>query len=100
VKLRAQEERWELINCFNVSGVERFCEEMASADLPSAKVYVYNDVWVSLTRNLTSFSLSYLSLADSLLKLYNPSLRTLINESLVNVVHSHLRHIAQAVSPS
>jgi len=75
VKLRAQEDRWEPINCFNASGVERFCEEMASAGLPSARAYVYDNVWVSLTRNTTSFSLSYLSLADSLLKLYNPSLR-------------------------
>merc|ERR1711981_830300 len=44
-----------------------------------------------------SFALSYLNFADSLLKLFNPSTRALVNESLVTVFHSHLRHIEQAV---
>ena len=35
VKLRAQEDKWEPINCFNKAGTERFLEEMTNAGLPS-----------------------------------------------------------------
>ncbi len=98
VKLRAQEDRWEPINCFNAAGTERFLAEASAAGIPSVRAYVYDECWIALTRNTTSFSLSYLSFTDSLLKLFNSGLRSLINESLVNVFHSHLRHIEQAVS--
>jgi hypothetical protein len=75
VKLRAHEDRWEPINCYNAAGTERFMEELSAAGIPSARAYVYDDCWVALTRNTTSFSLSYLSFADSLMKLFTPSLR-------------------------
>lgn len=97
VKLRAQEDKWEAINCFNRPGTERFVDEMSSAGIPSIRSYVYDECWVALTRNTTSFAISYLNFADSLLKLFNPSTRALANESLVTVFHSHLRHIEQAV---
>ena len=97
VKLRAQEDKWEAINCFNRPGTERFVDEMSSAGIPSIRSYVYDECWVSLTRNTTSFALSYLNFADSLLRMFNPSTRALVNESLVTVFHSHLRHIEQAV---
>ena len=71
--------------------------EMSAAGIPSIRSYVYDECWVALTRNTTSFALSYLNFADSLLKLFNPSTRALVNESLVTVFHSHLRHIEQAV---
>ena len=77
VKLRAQEDKWEPINCFNKAGTERFLEEMATAGLPSVRSYVQDQCFVVLTRNTTSFSLSYLNLADSLLRLYCPSMRYL-----------------------
>ena len=70
---------------------------MSSAGITSIRSLIYDDCWVSLTRNTTSFALSYLNLADSLLKLFNPSTRALVNETLVTVFHSHLRHIEQAV---
>merc|ERR1712223_1051938 len=95
--LRAQEDKWEPINCFNRPGTERFVDEMSSAGIPSVRSYVYDECWAALTRNTTSFALSYLNFADSLLKLFNPSTRALVNESLVTVFHSHLRHIEQAV---
>jgi hypothetical protein len=98
VKLRAQEDKWEPINCFNKAGTDRFLEEMGSAGIPSVRAHVQDQCWVSLTRNTTSFSLSYLNLADSLLRLFSPSMRALVNESLVTVFHAHLRHIDQAVS--
>ena len=97
VKIRAQEDKWTPINCFNKAGTERFIDEMSSAGIPSIRSLIYDDCWVSLTRNTTSFALSYLNLADSLLKLFNPSTRALVNETLVTVFHSHLRHIEQAV---
>ena len=97
VKLRAQEDKWEAINEFNRTGTERFVDEMSAAGIPSIRSYVYDECWVALTRNTTSFALSYLNFADSLLKLFNPSTRALVNESLVTVFHSHLRHIEQAV---
>ena len=75
VKLRAQEDKWEPINCFNKAGTERFLEEMTTAGLPSVRSYVQDQCFVALTRNTTSFSLSYLNLADSLLRLFNPSTR-------------------------
>ena len=77
VKLRAQEDKWEPINCFNKAGTERFLEEMATAGLPSVRSYVQDQCFVVLTRNTTSFSLSYLNLADSLLRLFCPSMRYL-----------------------
>ena len=75
VKLRAQEDKWEAINCFNKVGTERFLEEMASAGLPSVRSYVQDQCFIALTRNTASFSLSYLHLADSLLRLFCPSMR-------------------------
>ena len=78
VKLRAQEDKWEPINCFNKAGTERFLEEMATAGLPSVRSYVQDQCFVALTRNTTSFSLSYLNLADSLLRLFCPSMRYLL----------------------
>ena len=75
VKLRAQEDKWEPINCFNKAGTERFLEEMTTAGLPSVRSYVQDQCFVALTRNTTSFSLSYLNLADSLLRLFCPSMR-------------------------
>ncbi len=50
VKLRAQEDRWEPINCFNSAGTERFLAEMSAAGVPSARAYVYDECWVALTR--------------------------------------------------
>ena len=73
--MRAQEDKWEAINCFNKAGMERFLEEMAAAGIPSVRAHVYDECRVALTNNTTSFALSYLNLADSLLKLFNPSLR-------------------------
>lgn len=75
VKLRAQEDKWEPINCFNKAGTDRFLEEMASAGLPSVHSYVQDQCFVALTRNTTSFSISYLNLTDSLLRLFSPSTR-------------------------
>ncbi len=75
VKLRAQEDRWEPVNCFNKAGAERFLDEMSAAGIPSARNYLYDECWIALTQNTTSFSLSYLSFADSLLRMFNPSLR-------------------------
>ena len=40
VKLRAQEDRWDPINCFNASGTERFLEEMSAAGIPSVSELV------------------------------------------------------------
>ncbi|XP_040577089.1 exocyst complex component 8 isoform X2 [Lepeophtheirus salmonis] len=97
VKLRAQDDKWEPINCFNHSGKEKFLSEMSKAGISSIRAYVFDDCYISLTTNTASFSLAYLSFAQNLLKLYNASLRSLINESLVNVFHSHLRHIEQAI---
>lgn len=78
VKLRAQEDKWEPINCFNKAGTERFLEEMTTAGLPSVRSYVQDQCFVALTRNTTSFSLSYLNLADSLLRLFCPSMRYVV----------------------
>jgi len=97
IKIRIQEDKWTPINCFNKAGMERFIDKMSSAGIPSIRSLTYDDCWVSLMRNITSFALSYLNLADSLLKLFNPSTRALVNESLVTVFHSHLHHFEKAV---
>ena len=68
----------------NVSGflksfafsLSRFLQEMSAAGLPSVRAHVYEDVRIGLTSNTTSFALSYLHLVDSLLKLFNSSLRS------------------------
>ena len=60
---------------FNKAGTERFLEEMATAGVPSVRSYVQDQCFVGLTRNTASFSLSYLLLADSLLRLFSPSMR-------------------------
>ena len=53
----------------------RFLQEMSAAGLPSVRGHFYEEVRIGLTKNTTSFAVSYLHLVDSLLKLYNPSLR-------------------------
>ena len=44
-----------------------------------------------------SFALSYLSLGEQLVLLYTSGTRHLINETLVSVLHAHLRHLDLAV---
>ena len=60
---------------YNKTETERFLEEMAAAGIPSVRSYVQDQCFVALTRNTASFSLSYLHLADSLLRLFCPSMR-------------------------
>ena len=72
---RCLEDPWEPINCYNDAGAEQFVADMVSAGIPNIRSYLYNDCFVTLTRNTADFTLSYLALADSVLKLFNPSLR-------------------------
>ena len=70
---------------FNKAGTERFLEEMATAGVPSVRSYVQDQCFVGLTRNTASFSLSYLLLADSLLRLFSPSMRQEIRQSTLQL---------------
>ena len=51
------EDKWAPINCFNKSGTDRFVDEMSSAGIPSIRSLIYDECWVSLTRNTTRFGL-------------------------------------------
>ena len=52
---------------------------------------------LQLTSNSISFTQAYLQLTDHLLQLLTPGTRHLVNESLVSVLHAHLRHMEQSV---
>jgi hypothetical protein len=97
VKLRHAEDNWKPYNCATRSGMDKFVSDMVEAGVATIHSYVADQFMVNLTSNTINFSLAYFSLADHLLQLYTPGVRHLVNESLVNVLHAHLRHMEQAV---
>lgn len=98
IKLRWAEERWEEHECSGRQGLEKVLAELTAAGVANSQGYVVEETCrLTLTSNTLSFSLAYLHLADHLLQLFSPGTRHLVNESLVSVLHSHLRHLEAAV---
>ena len=95
---RWAEERWEEHECSGRQGLEKVLAELTAAGVANSQGYVVEETCrLTLTSNTLSFSLAYLHLADHLLQLFSPGTRHLVNESLVSVLHSHLRHLEAAV---
>jgi len=97
VKLRWAEENWLPHNCGSRAGLEKVVSDLNSVGVANISSYVGENSHVLLTTNTVSFSLAYLQLTDQLLLLFSPGSRHLVNESLVSVLHAHLRHLEQAV---
>jgi len=97
VKLRHADDTWQPYNAVTRGGMDKLVGEMVTAGVVTIHSHVTDQFTVNLTTNTLQFSLSYLNLTDNLLQLYSPGVRHIINESLVNVLHAHLRHIEQAV---
>ena len=75
--------------------------ELASAGVANSSGYAVDDSSrLVLTSNTFSFSLAYLQLVDHLMQLFSPGTRHLVNESLVSVLHAHLRHMEAAARAS
>lgn len=97
VKLRHAADTWEPYKCVTRVEMDKFIGEMVRAGIVTIHSHVMDQFTVNLTSNTITFSVSYLTLTDHLLQLYTPGVRHLVNESLVNVLHAHLRHLEQAV---
>ena len=81
--------------------MDKALAELASAGVANSSSYAVEDTSrLVLTSNTFSFSLAYLQLVDHLMQLFSPGTRHLVNESLVSVLHAHLRHMEAAARPS
>ena len=77
--------------------LDKAVAELASAGVANSSGYAVEDSSrLVLTSNTFSFSLAYLQLVDHLMQLFSPGTRHLVNESLVSVLHAHLRHMEAA----
>jgi len=97
VKLRWAEENWLPYNCGSRAGLEKVLADLSGVGVANISSYVGENCQVLLTNNTVSFSHAYLQLTDQLLLLFSSGTRHLVNESLVSVLHAHLRHMEQAV---
>ena len=81
--------------------LDKAVAELASAGVANSSSYAVEDSSrLVLTSNTFSFSLAYLQLVDHLMQLFSPGTRHLVNESLVSVLHAHLRHMEAAARAS
>ena len=81
--------------------LDKALAELASAGVANSSGYAVEDSSrIVLTSNTFSFSLAYLQLVDHLMQLFSPGTRHLVNESLVSVLHAHLRHMEAAARAS
>jgi len=92
VKLRWAEEKWLPHNPGS-----RVVSDLAGVGVANLSQYLTDSHTLELSSNTVSFSLGYLQLMDQLLLLFTPGTRHLVNESVVSVLHAHLRHMEQAV---
>ena len=98
VKLRWAEERWLGHEAGSRAALDKTLAEMSSLGVANITSYCVEDTTsLSLTSNTISFTGAYLQLADNLLQLLTPGTRHLVNESIVSVLHAHLRHMDTAV---
>ena len=98
VKLRWAEETWSEHNTGSRQNLDKTVSDLTNLGVANINSFVVSDTSsVRLTSNTLTFALAYLSLTDNLVQLLNPGTRHLVNESLVSVLHAHLRHMEQNV---
>ena len=98
VKLRWAEETWSDHNTGSRQNLDKTVSDLTNLGVANINSFVVSDSSsVHLTSNTLTFALAYLSLTDNLVQLLNPGTRHLVNESLVSVLHAHLRHMEQNV---
>jgi len=99
VKLRWAEEKWmSHTPQGGRQARDKLLSELAGVGVANMGQYVSSENnSIELSSNTISFSMSYLQLVDQLLLLYTPGTRHLVNESLVSILHAHLRHMEQGV---
>ncbi|XP_064461321.1 exocyst complex component 8-like [Ornithodoros turicata] len=93
IKLRAAEDRWRPQNLQNKAGIQKLADDMLNLGVTNINDYTYDDVWVSLTSNTIAFCKTFLNLLDDLYKLYTPTTRTLISDSIIVTFKAQLRHV-------
>ena len=98
VKIRWSEDKWQPHNAGSRQSLEKMITELSNLGVANISSFLDpGDGGLQLTSNSLSFTQSYLQLTDHLLQLLTPGTRHLVNESLVSVLHSHLRHMEQSV---
>ena len=98
VKLRWAEETWSDHSAGSRQNLDKTVSDLTNLGVANINSFVVSDSSsVHLTSNTLTFALAYLSLTDNLVQLLNPGTRHLVNESLVSVLHAHLRHMEQNV---
>merc|ERR1712126_268902 len=89
---------WQPHNAGSRQALEKTLTELTNVGVASINSYIVPDSCsLQLTSNSISFTQAYLQLTDQLLQLLTPGTRHLVNESLVSVLHAHLRHMDQSV---
>ena len=98
VKLRWAEEKWARHEAGSRATLDKTLAELSGLGVANISSYCVEDATsLSLTSNTLSFTGAYLLLADNLLQLLTPGTRHLVNESIVSVLHAHLRHMDTSV---
>ena len=98
VKLRWAEDKWLGHEAGSRPALDKTLAELSAVGVANIGSYVVPDTsCLQLTSNTLSFTAAYLQLADQLLQLLTPGTRHLVNESIVSVLHAHLRHMDTSV---
>lgn len=103
VKLRWAEEKWMPHNPGSRAGLDKVTSDLAGVGVANLSHFLTDTQHQSgsqtlvLSNNTVSFSLAFLQLVDQLLLLFTPGTRHLVNESVVSVLHAHLRHMEQGL---
>jgi len=98
VKMRWTEDKWQPHVSSSRQILDKTIAELSNIGVANINSFTNPDsLNLQLTSNSISFTQAYLQLTDHLLQLLTPGTRHLVNESLVSVLHAHLRHMEQSV---
>jgi len=97
IKHRSLNDKWQPQNYSNKAGISKFLEEMKESGLGFVQDYVYDEVKVLLSSNVTSFAKQYLNTFRDLIKLSTPFTHQLMIEALVVTFKSQLKQIEKVI---
>lgn len=98
VKLRAADDKWLPQNLQNKAGISRFLEDMMDIGISGIVSFIYDECYVSLSLNTTTFCKAYMNYCEDLMKLYTPTMQPHIVSSLVEGFQAQMRHIEASLA--
>lgn len=92
-KRNAVEDKWKPLNLENKASLDKFLGEMSDIGIASIHAFIYDGCCISLTRNTTQFSRSYLTYIDDVLRMHHRTYHVVIVKCLVDLFKAQLLYI-------